>query len=46
MFVDVLSILVQCSIFVPPENVREPNVFLTFSGGLRIEHWVKSKQHL
>ena len=27
----------QCSIFIPPENMRKP--FLTFSGGIEMEHW-------
>ena len=28
-------ILAQCSIFIPPENVRKP------SGGIKMEHWLK-----
>ena len=33
--------IAQCSISTPLENVRKPKVFLTFSGGIEMEHWVK-----
>ena len=32
-----LPILAQCSISIPPENVRKP----WFSGGIEMEHWAK-----
>ena len=37
-----LTYFSQCSISVPPENVKE-NLFgfLTFSGGIEIEYWNK-----
>ena len=31
----------QCHISIPPENVRKPKVFLTFSGGAEMWHWTK-----
>ena len=33
----VYPILAQCSISIPPENVRKTG-FLTFSGGTEMEH--------
>ena len=34
-------ILAQCSISIPPDYVRKPEVFLTFSGGIEMENWAK-----
>ena len=31
----------QCSISIPPENVRKSCVFFTFSERIEIEHWAK-----
>ena len=28
----------QCSISIPSENVRKPEVFSTFSGGIEMKH--------
>ena len=29
----------QCSIYIPPENVRKPNDFMTLSKDIEMEHW-------
>ena len=36
-----LPILAQCSISIPPKSVRKTKLlgFLTFLGGIRMEHW-------
>ena len=34
-------VLVQYSISITPENVRKQEVFMTFSGGLEMEQWIK-----
>ena len=31
----------QCSTSIPPENIRKPEIFLMFSGGIEMEHWLK-----
>ena len=33
--------LAQCSISIPPENIRKAKVFWRFSGGIEIKHWAK-----
>ena len=38
---DLKPILSQYSISVYPENVGKPEVSLSFSGGMEIEHWLK-----
>ena len=34
-------ILSQCSISITPGNVLKPEVFLAFSGGIEMGHWLK-----
>ena len=34
-------ILAQCSISVPPENVKKPKVFWRFQGDIQMEYWAK-----
>ena len=36
-----LTHLTQCSISIPPENVRKPLIFLTFSGCIEKAHLAK-----
>ena len=33
--------LIQCFISIPPESTYTTFGFLTFSGGIEIEHWAK-----
>ena len=34
-----LTICFQCTLSLPPENIRKPYVFLIFSGGRERLHW-------
>ena len=34
-------IFARYSISIPPENVKKAKDFLTFSGGIKMEHWAK-----